>query len=306
MQKRGRARRKGVLKEKTTMLNKILTDEKLLTRATGLDKKQFETLFLRMRKVKEKESLNQENRRRSPGGGRKSKLSEKEQMCLVLFWYKYSLPRWILGLMVDLNESNVKRTIDAYRGLIEEAADPELKNRLENMKKGKVNIDATEQRIQRPSRKQRSYFSGKKHLHTIKSQIVSIPEEKLIADVSVSCPGKVHDYKLFKRSKVVKKIGSEVEGNLDSAYQGIKKDYPEFKGVIPFKKKKGKKLSRKENAHNKKLSSERVEVEHEIAKIKKYSVIGGTYRFKRGNYNQDLRNVVSLVNYRVLSSREVI
>jgi hypothetical protein len=109
---------------------------------------------------------------RSVGGGRKPKLSFDEQVLLVLFWYKLYLPLWLLGLIVSLDSSNISRLIDKYKRLIEEAADPELKEMMANLTEvSELSIDATEQRIRRPSRKQKRYYSSKKRLHTIGTQI---------------------------------------------------------------------------------------------------------------------------------------
>lgn len=254
--------------------------------------------------VKKNKTEGDAERERGTGGGRKSKLGEEEQVCLVLFWYKYALPFWILGLIVGLDESNVQRLISSLREFIEEAADPELKERLEKKTEGRINIDATEQKVRRPSRKQKCYYSGKKKLHTMKTQIADEVETGLIMDVSDSCPGSVHDYTLFKRSRVTELIVEEVGANMDSGYQGVKTDYPQLKSRTPIKRKKGEKLTRKEKKHNRELSRERVAVENTISKIKKYSVLNQTYRFKRGNYNQDFRNVASLINFRILFPEE--
>jgi TolA-binding protein len=145
------------------MLEIILTSNELMKKATGLEMKQFQELSSQIRQV-EKRNKSEENRMRSAGGGRKPKLSFDEQVLLVLFWYKLYLPLWLLGLIASLDSSNVSRLIDKYKRLIEEAADPELEERMANLKEGsEISIDATEQRIRRPSRKQKCYYSGAAH-----------------------------------------------------------------------------------------------------------------------------------------------
>ena len=56
-------------------------------------------------------------------------------------------------------------------------------------------IDCTEQPIQRPSRKQRRWYSGKKKRHTIKTEIV-ITENGQIVSISKPAPGRVHDLEI--------------------------------------------------------------------------------------------------------------
>ena len=197
------------------MLEIILTSSELMKKATGLEKWQFEELCFQIKEVKEK-NKNEENRIRSSGGGNKPKLNFEEQVLLVLFWYKLYLPLWLLGLIAELNASNVSRLIEKYMKLIEEAADPELGERLINLKEGsKISIDATEQKVRRPSRKQKCYYSGKKKIHTIGTQIATDSENKLVVSVSDSYPGSVHDYDLFKRSKIAQQIPIGVSVDLD-------------------------------------------------------------------------------------------
>jgi hypothetical protein len=117
----------------------------------------------------------------------------------------------------------------------------------------------------------------------------------------------VHDYELFKRSKVAQKIPPGVKVDLDSGYQGIHKDFPGLSASIPFKKTRGKaKLTKAEKKHNRALSSRRIKVEHAICRIKKYEVINGAYRTKREDYNLHFRNVVSLTNFRITHSVSVV
>ncbi|MEA3644369.1 MAG: transposase family protein, partial [Lamprobacter sp.] len=61
-------------------------------------------------------------------------------------------------------------------------------------------IDGTERRSQRPkdSRKQKNYYSGKKHAHTFKNTIIS-DSDKGISVVGPTSPGRRHDYSLLKK-----------------------------------------------------------------------------------------------------------
>ena len=62
-------------------------------------------------------------------------------------------------------------------------------------------IDVTEQPIERPLRKQKRYYSGKKKQHTIKVQLILCAVSLKI--ISIRCEkGSVHDFKIFKNSKL--------------------------------------------------------------------------------------------------------
>ena len=57
-------------------------------------------------------------------------------------------------------------------------------------------VDATEQRIERP-KNQRDYYSGEKHAHTIKTEIVTDSKGRIF-QVSKPYEGRVHDFEIRK------------------------------------------------------------------------------------------------------------
>ena len=63
-------------------------------------------------------------------------------------------------------------------------------------------IDATEIQIQRPKKKQREFYSGKKKKHTIKFEI-QIDTSGKILNISKAYCGKTHDFKIRKTSEHV-------------------------------------------------------------------------------------------------------
>ena len=75
-------------------------------------------------------------------------------------------------------------------------------------------MDATESPIERPEKKQKKYYSGKKKQHTVKSQVIIDLESKEIICTAFS-QGKTHDLTLFKNSKT--HFNKEIECLLDSA-----------------------------------------------------------------------------------------
>lgn len=64
-------------------------------------------------------------------------------------------------------------------------------------------VDSLKQRIYRHSdqKEQRKYNSFKKRQHTLKSQMIGMPEGKDIVEVEVGVPGSTADIKLFRQSQ---------------------------------------------------------------------------------------------------------
>jgi hypothetical protein len=59
-------------------------------------------------------------------------------------------------------------------------------------------MDCTEQRVQRPSRKQKCWYSGKKKCHTVKNKIMIAVTVKIVY-TSKDAPGSVHDLTVRRR-----------------------------------------------------------------------------------------------------------
>ena len=79
-------------------------------------------------------------------------------------------------------------------------------------------MDATESPIERPQKKQKKYYSGKKKKHTVKSQVIIDLESKEIICTAFT-QGKTHDFTLFKNSKT--HLNKKNECLVDKGYQGI-------------------------------------------------------------------------------------
>ena len=151
-------------------------------------------------------------------------------------------------------------------------------------------IDCTEQPIQRPSRKQRCWYSGKKKRHTIKSEI-TITEQGRIVGVSKSAPGRVHDLEIRRRGPPLPK---RAHAYADSGYQGLQQDHS---GVeIPYKRTKTRPLTKDERAYNHALSRFRVRVEHAIARLKSFRILSERYRYPRERYDVKISTVAGILN----------
>ena len=161
----------------------------------------------------------------------------------------------------------------------------------------KAFIDSSEQEIPRPKNKRRrkSYYSGKKKKHTIKTQYM-VNGEGTILHKTGHDRGRIHDYEIFKNKHPITPL--QVENVLDLGYMGVKNDFPTVKSVLPFRKKS--ELSNEEKRHNRKHSKLRVIVEHTVSRIKKFGIMGARFRNRLGRYDHASDIVLGLVNFRIM------
>lgn len=315
------------------MINKsFFNNPSKLKKLTGLHKTQFDQLCSEVAPLwdqSEHKRLDLPDRKRKVGAGRAYQLAsiEEKVLCL-LVWLKLYPSYWFLGFMFGLDGSNALRLIRKIKPLVTKAADKKLNRRLVGVEKkvgrkkisswedleaefpevAEILIDAMEQPVRRPKqvngrkagKKQRKHYSGKKSSHTRKTQI-TINRRGTIMHTSESVPGSVHDYKLLKKSQVMDKIPKQSKKLVDKGYDGIKNDFKEHKHIIqPIKRRRNSPpLTKQQKHYNKAVSSARILVEHVISRVKKYEVMRDTYRNQLKNYDEDVRVVCSLINFRL-------
>ncbi len=262
------------------------------------------------------ERLNKQNpnRKRKIGGGRKKVLNTPEdQLLLTLIWAKLCPSYLLLEYLFSIDESTACRTIQETIPLLQSKfilPEPRKGKKITTLEELKEIIpdldeilgDATEQKILRPQnkRKRKKYHSGRKKTFTVKTQITT-NRQGLIVHLSRASPGRKHDYKLFKESKLAEVIPQETKVYLDSGYQGAQKDYPGFNLIVPHKRTRNhKELSRSEKIQNHKQRKIRVKIEHTICQLKKFRLLSQTYHYSLQNYTPIFRFIANVVNFRML------
>jgi len=83
-------------------------------------------------------------------------------------------------------------------------------------------------------------------------------------------------------------------------YHGIKKDFPELKVRVPYKKPKGEEITEAQKEYNKELRREKVVSEHTIGKMKKYEVMGPKFRNRPERYVTMTSIAGGFVNYKLM------
>lgn len=154
-------------------------------------------------------------------------------------------------------------------------------------------VDVTESPIERPKHRQKRWYSGKKKRHTIKTQIIICAETKEVIAVFTGC-GRTHDFKMWKKSIGVKVV-RHIKIQADSGYQGICKLHSNSE--TPKKKSKKKPLTKEEKANNRRISSERVPIEHVNRWLKRLRIIAERYRNRRRRFGLRVSLFCGLHNF---------
>jgi hypothetical protein len=236
----------------------------------------------------------QHSQTRSPG--RPHKLSIENQTLVALeYWREY---RTYFHIATDwaVSESTVCRIVHRVEtdlmasGLFRIPGKKQLVQGFVNYEM--VVMDVTETPIERPKRKQKEFYSGKKKHHTLKCQVI-IDQ----ATLDIIClhfgHGRTHDFKLFKASGV--HFNPETKSLEDSGYQGI--SHYHSNSFIPQKKPKNGELSDSDREYNRALGSERICIEHVNRRLKIFKVLALRYRNRRRRYGLRFNLIAALYNH---------
>ena len=126
----------------------------------------------------------------------------------------------------------------------------------------------------------------------IKTQIIADASSLKIYSISQS-KGSVHDFKLFKSSYIGIPDKIKIQG--DSGYQGIQKIHANSE--IPKKTTKLHKLSKKDKDNNRRISKERIFIEHINSHIKRFKILSTRYRNKRKKHGLRMSLICGIYNY---------
>jgi len=300
---------------------KLVAKPQQLRRFTGLTVEQYTTLARQLDplwRAAEHRRLARPNRQRAIGAGRRYTLAtiEDKLLCVLLF-YRLYLTEELMAWLFGLHRSNVHRLLAKVEPLLAQAADPMLLSFLRQAKGQRKKIgrwedfvqaypdlaevvtDATEQPRRRPPRAvQRHYYSGKRKRHTLKTQL-TVSRRGRILDVQGPFPGRVHDYTIFKRTRMAARVPPEAKLYLDRGYDGAGTDNPAHAISLPVKRRRNHRvLLPWEWLHNVWQAGKRVIIEHVIARMKKYQVLAQVYRHRVRAYGLRVRNIAALVNFR--------
>ena len=239
------------------------------------------------------------DRVRKPGAGPKHKLPLADRLLMLLIYYRTYTTHAFLGFLFGVDDSAVGRNINPLQPLLAGIFRiPERRAKLDPEDIRELFFDATERPTRRPERGRREFYSGKKKRHTIKTQVVvarrskppgpgAKPRKVRIAAVCPSVPGRMHDKKLYDRSRVVAPPDARRAG--DTGYIGTSL-------ATPTRKPRGGALTDGQKEENRRISRRRVVAEHGIGKMKVWRVAAERYRNPVNRHTLIMKNVAGLHN----------
>src|SRR5262245_31573294 len=253
--------------------------------------------------------LDRPNRRRAVGGGDDFDLGVADQFLLTIVWLRHYPTQECLGYLFGVSDSTALRAIRRCLPILEQAGkdsmrlpDPgrghrrDLPALLKDTPALAVIVDTFEQRTQRPQRRQRAYYSGKKKAHTLKSQ-VAVDEDGRVVNVAESRPGRWADLKVFQRSGLAGRLIRAKVGALgDLGYVGLDGVSPRLRGATPRRKPRGKDRPAADRRYNRAFARRRITVEHGINRLRRYQALSQVNRHRRKGHTARVRAVAGLVN----------
>lgn len=279
---------------------------------TGLKVEEFEQLLQPFEQawdayVKE-HYIQGKTRQRRYGAGRKSQLNTLEDKLLfILVYFRLYPTQAVQGFLFNMGQPQAHEWVHKLSGVLNQALGYEkqlperephrLEAVLQQCPSLEFIIDGTERRINRPQDKddQKQYYSGKKKAHTVKNNVVSHRQGKVVF-LSNTYEGKKHDKAICDEEEYEFPLGSTLWQ--DTGFQGYQ---PE--GVTTFQpKKKPRKgeLTEVQKQRNREISSERVEIEHQIGGIKRCNIVTHKFRNRVAHYVDDvMETACGLHNFRL-------
>jgi hypothetical protein len=253
--------------------------------------------------------LDRPGRRRAVGGGDTFDLDPADQLLAAVVWLRRYPTEEVLGFLFGVSDSTARRAVRRFLPLLERSGrdtmrmpDPgrgrrkRLPQLLADTPGLAVIVDTFEQKVQRPRRRQRAYYSGKKKAHTLKSQVAVDEETGRFAHVGPSRPGPWGDMKVLRRSALKSRLPKGVGVIGDLGYVGVSDWHPEGLGAAPRRKPRGRPRPAADRPYNRAFARRRVAVEHAIGRLRHYRCLAEADRHHRKGHTERVRAVAGLVN----------
>ncbi len=122
----------------------------------------------------------------------------EDHLLVLLILYRCAITQDFMACLYQTNKSTISRSLRRIEAVAARVLGVKRVVRVSREEAEALIIDSTEQPIQRPGRKQRCWYSGKKKRHTIKTEIV-ITENGRIVSISKPAPGRVHELEIRRR-----------------------------------------------------------------------------------------------------------
>jgi hypothetical protein len=273
----------------------IKQDKSVFLSLTSLTVEEFDELYVGFAKAWNEYTKQHEKDPKK--GGRPHVLDVMEDRLFFILFYLKTYPlQTVLAYSFEISQSEANLLVHQLSLVLQMALKKdgftppritdEMLARLEQENSQDYGIDGTERRINRPVDQdvQQFFYSGKRHCHTLKNNLVAGLDDCQIKGLSDTYEGKKHDKKICDEESTRLPEGSDLYQ--DTGFQGH-----EIVGVHihqPKKKPRGGELTSEEKYENKLISSIRVVVEHVIAGIKRCRIVKDVFRNTKANYDDDV------------------
>jgi len=261
---------------------------------TGLTTEEFDQLLSDFQAAYQ-EDLHQRQskpRQRAQGAGRKSALATcEDKLFFILFYFRHYPTQEVLACWFGFSQGQANHWIHRLTPILQQVLGQErqlparsaadLEEVLEFCDDPEFIIDGTDRPTRRPqdSEQQREEYSGRKKRHTKKNIVLTEKASGEVLGLGATQPGSHHDKSCADEEGYTFPEGSILYQ--DTGFQGYT---PEGTTTIqPTKKPRGQELTAQQKAENRKISQERVGVEHSLAGIKIFQIVSAVFRnIKKG------------------------
>lgn len=233
--------------------------------------------------------------------------SNEEKLLFILSYYKTGSIQEVHALTFSMTQSKANLYIHFFTEILQKCLVDNnysplrngslLKKKIEQLNISQCYIDGTEREIPRSTdyETQKEYYSGKAKKHTVKNNIVSDNEGRIL-HLSETYNGKTHDKKILDESKF--KFTKNTTVYLDTGFQGFESQVGII--IMPTKKKKNKDLTIEEKQENTRIAKDRVRNEHAIGGVKRLRILKDKVRIWANDFHDLVMEIAcGLQNFRV-------
>ncbi len=232
--------------------------------------------------------------------GRKRKVYALQKFLMTLLYLRQNVNHTVVGELFGVSADTSENAFHEVVPLLQKNFPSQKWEAEKKWRKGEPQwspaevdyllIDSFETPLQRASinEKQRKKYSGKKKMHTLKSQLITDQNGEII-QIDAGFDGPKSDIEIYRDTKL-KKEWLEKEKLGDKAYLG--EDI-----LTPQKKPKGGELTEAEKTKNRELSAKRIRVEHSVRRVKGFKIMRQDYRLESWIFPKIAETVVGLIQF---------
>ena len=242
----------------------------------------------------------QRKRRYVKNDGRRRKVYALQKFLMTLIYLRQNVNHTVVGEMFGVSADTSENVFAEVIPILQREFPSQKWEAEKKWRKGEATwspekvdyllVDSFETPIKRSSsnEKQRKKYSGKKKMHTLKSQLITDQDGEII-QIDAGFDGPKSDIEIYRDTRLKKEWLNKPKLG-DKAYLG--EDI-----ATPQKKPKGGALTEAEKEQNRQLSAKRIRVEHGVRKVKTFKILRQNYRLESWIFPKIAETVVGLIQF---------